>query len=240
MAGEAATGQETVDLAHALRPDAVLMDIRMPGTDGPAATAAICAAPPSPAPGSSSCTQLGPCAWEPAASSASTSPPTPCRRASAPSPRARHSSYGPTHGGRVAHAAGFTGLGVGASRFAADVMPDLLAGMDTERTRLPMVRERPMPFPPEPIAWVGIQLTRRGPPERLHRFRPGGELQLTRGFSGGNRPGVRVAACHPDKRPHNDSAVKVRLGEVVRHPTGKSACHDPGRTRSRWPVSPGL
>ncbi|MCG7203691.1 NAD(P)/FAD-dependent oxidoreductase [Streptomyces arenae] len=69
--------------------------------------------------------------------------------------------YGVTHGGRVAHAAGFTGLGVGASRFAADVMLDLLAGEDTERTRLRMVRERPVPFPPEPFAWAGIQLTRR-------------------------------------------------------------------------------
>ncbi|MFG2948388.1 NAD(P)/FAD-dependent oxidoreductase [Streptomyces adustus] len=69
--------------------------------------------------------------------------------------------YGLTHSGRVAHAAGFTGLGVGASRFAADVMLDLLAGKDTERTRLRMVRERPLPFPPEPFAWAGIQLTRR-------------------------------------------------------------------------------
>lgn len=68
--------------------------------------------------------------------------------------------YGLAHGGRVAYATGFTGLGVGASRFAADVMLDLLSGGTTERTRLRMVRERPLPFPPEPIAWTGIQLTR--------------------------------------------------------------------------------
>ncbi len=68
--------------------------------------------------------------------------------------------YGSTHGGRTAYALGFTGLGVGASRFAADVMLDLLAGEDTERTRLEMVRTKPMPFPPEPLAWIGIQLTR--------------------------------------------------------------------------------
>jgi hypothetical protein len=24
-----------------------------------------------------------------------------------------------------------------------------------------MVRKRPLPFPPEPFAWIGIQLTRR-------------------------------------------------------------------------------
>ncbi|HEY0643924.1 MAG TPA: FAD-dependent oxidoreductase [Nocardioides sp.] len=68
--------------------------------------------------------------------------------------------YGLTHGGRVAHAQGFTGLGVGATRFAAEVLLDLLAGEPTERTELRMVRERPLPFPPEPLASVGINLTR--------------------------------------------------------------------------------
>ena len=60
----------------------------------------------------------------------------------------------------MVHAAGFTGLGVGATRFAADVMLDLLAGERTERTELEMVRRRPLPFPPEPIASIGIQTTR--------------------------------------------------------------------------------
>jgi glycine/D-amino acid oxidase-like deaminating enzyme len=68
--------------------------------------------------------------------------------------------YGLSHRGRVAHAAGFTGLGVGATRFAAEVLLDLLAGVPTERTGLRMVRERPLPFPPEPLASVGINLTR--------------------------------------------------------------------------------
>ena len=61
---------------------------------------------------------------------------------------------------RVAYAAGYTGLGVGATRFAADVLLDLLAGEETERTRLELVRRKPVPFPPEPLASVGIQLTR--------------------------------------------------------------------------------
>lgn len=68
--------------------------------------------------------------------------------------------FGVARGRRIAYATGFTGLGVGASRFAADVMLDLLAGESTERTRTRMVREKPLPFPPEPLAWVGIQLTR--------------------------------------------------------------------------------
>jgi hypothetical protein len=49
---------------------------------------------------------------------------------------------------------------VGATRFGADVMLDLLAGERTERTELDMVRKKPLPFPPEPFAWTGIALTK--------------------------------------------------------------------------------
>ena len=63
--------------------------------------------------------------------------------------------------GRAAYVVGFTGLGVGASRFGARVGLDLLDGLDTERTRLEMVRRRPLPFPPEPVRWGAIQLTQR-------------------------------------------------------------------------------
>lgn len=69
--------------------------------------------------------------------------------------------YGTALGDRVAYALGFTGLGVGATRFAADVMLDLLSGHETERTALRMVREKPLPFPPEPLRAFGIGLTRR-------------------------------------------------------------------------------
>lgn len=67
--------------------------------------------------------------------------------------------HGTAHDGRVAYALGFTGLGVGATRFAAEVALDQLAGLDTPRTRLRMVRERPVPFPPEPLRWAGIRAT---------------------------------------------------------------------------------
>lgn len=45
VAGEAADGEEAVRLAERTRPDVVLMDVRMPGTDGIAATERILAAP---------------------------------------------------------------------------------------------------------------------------------------------------------------------------------------------------
>lgn len=62
--------------------------------------------------------------------------------------------------GRVASAAGYTGLGVGATRFGAQVMLDLLSGAETELTQLELVRSKPLPFPPEPIRSIGINLTR--------------------------------------------------------------------------------
>ncbi|UPK76565.1 FAD-binding oxidoreductase [Nocardioidaceae bacterium SCSIO 66511] len=68
--------------------------------------------------------------------------------------------YGTAYGGSVAYALGFTGLGVGATRFAALVMLDLLDGATTERTELEMVRKKPLPFPPEPVRYAGVQLTR--------------------------------------------------------------------------------
>ncbi|MFI1213499.1 response regulator [Streptomyces sp. NPDC020802] len=42
---EAADGQQALELTRRHHPDVVLMDIRMPGTDGLAATAELCAAP---------------------------------------------------------------------------------------------------------------------------------------------------------------------------------------------------
>ncbi|GAA3206916.1 NAD(P)/FAD-dependent oxidoreductase [Dactylosporangium siamense] len=68
--------------------------------------------------------------------------------------------FGTGYAGRLAYAAGFTGLGVGATRFGAQVMLDLLAGEPTPLTRLRMVRSRPVPFPPEPVRSGVIQLTR--------------------------------------------------------------------------------
>ena len=70
-------------------------------------------------------------------------------------------TFGRALGGRVAYAVGYTGLGVGASRFGARVALDLARGRDTELTRLELVRKRPIPFPPEPLRYLAVEVTRR-------------------------------------------------------------------------------
>jgi len=68
--------------------------------------------------------------------------------------------YGTAYGGRVAYAAGYTGLGVGASRFAGQVLLDKLQREDSERVGLALVSGKPLPFPPEPLRSAVIQATR--------------------------------------------------------------------------------
>jgi glycine/D-amino acid oxidase-like deaminating enzyme len=68
--------------------------------------------------------------------------------------------FGTAHAGRLAYAAGYTGLGVGASRFGGQVLLDLLSGEPSELSELEMVRTKPAPFPPEPVRSAGVQLTR--------------------------------------------------------------------------------
>jgi glycine/D-amino acid oxidase-like deaminating enzyme len=67
--------------------------------------------------------------------------------------------WGTSYNGRVAYVLGYTGLGVGSTRFGAQVMLDLLDGDENERTQLRMVQKKPMPFPPEPFRFIFIRLT---------------------------------------------------------------------------------
>lgn len=82
-------------------------------------------------------------------------------------------TFGTRHDGRLAWAGGYTGLGVGASRFGGRVALDLVNGLDNERTALGMVRRKPMPFPPEPLRSLAIQTTRRAITKADRTGRPG-------------------------------------------------------------------
>lgn len=68
--------------------------------------------------------------------------------------------WGTAHHGKTVYTVGYTGLGVGATRFGAQVMVDLLDNKKTERTELEFVKTKPIPFPPEPLRSIGINLSR--------------------------------------------------------------------------------
>jgi glycine/D-amino acid oxidase-like deaminating enzyme len=68
--------------------------------------------------------------------------------------------FGTAYGGRLGYVAGYTGLGVGATRFGAQVLLDKIENLDTERSRLALANSKPLPFPPEPVRSGVIQLTR--------------------------------------------------------------------------------
>jgi glycine/D-amino acid oxidase-like deaminating enzyme len=68
--------------------------------------------------------------------------------------------FGTAHAGKTSYATGYTGLGVAATRFGARTALDLLDGRETEPTKLRYVREKPVPFPPEPLRYGVIQFTR--------------------------------------------------------------------------------
>ena len=68
---------------------------------------------------------------------------------------------GSAFAGRVAWAIGYTGLGVVASRFGARIGLDRLDHPDSPHLRLRLARRRAMPWPPEPLRYLAIQLTCR-------------------------------------------------------------------------------
>jgi glycine/D-amino acid oxidase-like deaminating enzyme len=68
--------------------------------------------------------------------------------------------WGRAMNSRVGYALGYTGLGVAASRFGAAVMLDQLYGRRSLATQTEFVKQRPLPFPPEPFRFIGIQATK--------------------------------------------------------------------------------
>ena len=69
-------------------------------------------------------------------------------------------TFGQALGGRLTYALGYTGLGVGASRWAGGVVRDFIIRPDSDLLRLRFVRSAPFPFPPEPLRSVAVNLVR--------------------------------------------------------------------------------
>jgi glycine/D-amino acid oxidase-like deaminating enzyme len=70
-------------------------------------------------------------------------------------------TFGRLLGGRVIYALGYTGLGVGASRWAGGVVRDYILRPAEDRLRLRLVTSPPIPFPPEPLRSFTIDTVRR-------------------------------------------------------------------------------
>ena len=69
-------------------------------------------------------------------------------------------TFGQTMGGRVTYALGYTGLGVGASRWAGGVVRDFILRPEEDRLQLDIVQRAPVPFPPEPLRSVAVNVVR--------------------------------------------------------------------------------
>jgi glycine/D-amino acid oxidase-like deaminating enzyme len=69
-------------------------------------------------------------------------------------------TFGRLFGGRVLSALGYTGLGVGASRWAGGVIRDMILRPAEDRLRLRLVTSPPIPFPPEPLRSLTVDVVR--------------------------------------------------------------------------------
>jgi glycine/D-amino acid oxidase-like deaminating enzyme len=70
-------------------------------------------------------------------------------------------TFGDALDGRVVYALGYTGLGVAATRFAGQVLTARLLDPASPLLGLKLTSTAPVPFPPEPLRYVGVELTRR-------------------------------------------------------------------------------
>ena len=67
---------------------------------------------------------------------------------------------GVAYDGRVSWAIGYTGMGVGATRFGGRIGLELLGYNPTDILDMQFVKKPPMAWPPEPLRWIGVTLTR--------------------------------------------------------------------------------
>jgi glycine/D-amino acid oxidase-like deaminating enzyme len=90
--------------------------------------------------------------------------------------------FGSTHGGRVHHAYGYSGNGVGPAHLAGRILAARIVGGSDEVARLPIVDRRTRRFPPEPVRYAGARLVRnaliRGDEMADQGRRPGPILRL--------------------------------------------------------------
>ena len=70
-------------------------------------------------------------------------------------------TFGTLEGGRIHYGFGYCGHGVAPTHLGGQILTDLVLGRRTERTDLCFVRTTALPFPPEPLRWLGVTASRR-------------------------------------------------------------------------------
>jgi len=68
---------------------------------------------------------------------------------------------GVAFGGRLAWSVGYTGHGVGASRFGARVAIEMLGFGPSDILKMQFIIRQALPWAPEPFRWLGVRLTQR-------------------------------------------------------------------------------
>jgi glycine/D-amino acid oxidase-like deaminating enzyme len=76
-------------------------------------------------------------------------------------PRDWYSSVGFDSASRIAWAGGYVGDGVSTTNLAGRTIADLVLGRDTDLVRLPWVGHRSPRWEPEPVRWLGVNLSRK-------------------------------------------------------------------------------
>ena len=66
---------------------------------------------------------------------------------------------GVTYNGRMAWSVGYTGHGVGASRFGARIGIEMLGYAPTDILEMQFVTSKALPWAPEPIRWLAVRMT---------------------------------------------------------------------------------
>jgi glycine/D-amino acid oxidase-like deaminating enzyme len=65
--------------------------------------------------------------------------------------------FGNIHNGQTLYALGYTGHGIGSARIAAKILAHQALGLSNPLLELSMVRNKPFPYPPEPLRRIAVQ-----------------------------------------------------------------------------------
>lgn len=66
--------------------------------------------------------------------------------------------FGTARGGKVIYGMGYTGHGIGSTRLAGKILAHMALERDSELLSLKLVKNKPMPYPPEPLRGMAVNM----------------------------------------------------------------------------------